>query len=62
MKPVGEGVFEARVDFGPGYRIYFGLDGTALVILLGGGDKRGQAVDIRDAKACWADHRVRKGT
>ena len=39
-KGIGEGVFESRIDFGPGYRIYFGKDGDALVILLGGGTKK----------------------
>ena len=39
-KGIGEGVFECRIDFGPGYRIYFGKDGDALVILLGGGTKK----------------------
>ena len=38
MKSVGEGVLEARIDYGPGYRVYFGLDGVTLVILLGGVD------------------------
>jgi putative addiction module killer protein len=39
-KGIGEGVLECRIDFGPGYRIYFGKDGDALVILLGGGTKK----------------------
>ena len=41
-KGIGEGVFECRIDFGPGYRIYFGKDGDTLVILLGGGTKKRQ--------------------
>ena len=41
-KGVGEGVFECRIDFGPGYRIYFGKDGGNLVVLLGGGTKKRQ--------------------
>jgi putative addiction module killer protein len=49
-KGVGEGVFECRIDFGPGYRIYFGKDGDTLVILLGGGIKKSQQKDITTAK------------
>jgi putative addiction module killer protein len=60
VQPVGQGVFEARIHFGPGYRVYFGLDGNAVVILLGGGDKRSQADDISHARARWADYRARK--
>lgn len=59
-KSVGEGVREYRVDFGPGYRIYFGRDGEVLVILLGGGTKRRQQRDIDAAKARWADYKRRK--
>lgn len=60
VKSVGEGVMEARIDYGPGYRVYFGLDGVTLVILLGGGDKRSQQDDIQDAQTAWADYKVRK--
>jgi putative addiction module killer protein len=52
---VGEGVHELRLDFGPGYRVYYGLVGDTLVLLLGGGDKRFQARDIRDAKRHWQE-------
>ena len=48
-KGVGAGVYEYRIDFGPGYRIYFGKDGDVLVILLGGGTKKRQNRDIQDA-------------
>ena len=48
--PVGEGVSELRIPYGPGYRIYFVERGAALVILLGGGDKRTQSSDIARAK------------
>ena len=57
---VGEGVLEYKIDFGPGYRIYFGKDGEHLVILLGGGTKRGQAVDIEAAQAAWREYKQRK--
>jgi putative addiction module killer protein len=59
-KGVGKGVQEYRIDFGPGYRIYFGRDGETLVILVGGGTKRRQQRDIDDAKARWADYKRRK--
>ena len=57
---VQAGVLEYRVDFGPGYRIYFGRDGDRLVILLAGGMKKRQQEDIRQAKANWEDYRNRK--
>ena len=60
VKGVGAGVFEYRVDFGPGYRVYFGKDGDAVVILLGGGTKKRQHRDIADAHDRWADHKKRK--
>lgn len=55
MKPVGEGVLELREDVGPGYRVYLGRHGAALVILLCGGDKRSQDADIKRAKEYWLD-------
>ena len=61
-KGVGGGVFEYRIDFGSGYRIYFGRDGAALVILLGGGTKTRQQRDIEDARARWREYRYRKRT
>jgi putative addiction module killer protein len=60
VKGVGHGVFESRIDFGPGYRFYFGRDGDVLVILLGGGTKARQRDDIVDAHARWADYKRRK--
>ena len=59
-KGIGEGVFECRIDFGPGYRIYFGKDGDALVILLGGGAKKRQQKDIVNAKILWKEYKRRK--
>ena len=58
-KPVGEAVMELRMDFGPGYRVYFGQDGEVLVILLCGGDKRTQARDIATAQQYWRSYRRR---
>ena len=49
MKPVGEGVSELRIDYGPGYRVYFTRQKREFVILLAGGDKSTQAADIRTA-------------
>ena len=59
-KAVGEGVLELRINFGPGYRIYFGYDGKTLVILLSGGTKRRQQRDIETAKKQWSDYKKRK--
>lgn len=56
LKPVGSGVSELRFTFGSGFRIYFGLDGEALVILLMGGDKATQEKDIALAQTYWADY------
>jgi putative addiction module killer protein len=49
VRPVGEGVSELRIDYGPGYRVYFKRVGREIVILLAGGDKRTQPADIRTA-------------
>lgn len=49
VKPVGEGVSELRIDYGPGYRVYFTIRGSTVIILLAGGDKRTQAADIKTA-------------
>ena len=48
-----EGVSELRIDWGPGYRVYYGRDGRTIIVLLGGGDKRRQAADIDAAVARW---------
>ncbi len=60
VKGVGAGVFELRLDFGPGYRIYFGKDGEQIVILLVGGTKRRQQIDIVTACALWKEYKQRK--
>jgi len=60
VKGVGEGLLEYKIDFGPGYRVYFGRDGERLVILLGGGTKKRQQRDIELARDRWADYKARK--
>lgn len=54
--PVSEGVFELRMDFGPGYRVYFGEVSKTIVVLLMGGDKGVQQRDIDKAKEYWRDY------
>lgn len=53
---VGQGVSELVIDFGPGYRVYYGHDGDELVILLGGGPKGTQTKNIADAQEFWRDY------
>lgn len=60
VRGVGGGVLEFRIDFGPGYRIYFGRDGQTLVILLAGGTKKRQQQDIARARAHWEDYLARR--
>jgi putative addiction module killer protein len=60
VKGVGADVLEYKIDFGPGYRIYFGRDGQKLIILLAGGTKARQQRDIERAKALWRDYLLRK--
>ena len=59
VEPVGEGVLELRIDWGPGYRVYFARLGQVIVLLLCGGDKRTQRKDIRRAKAYFEDFKAR---
>ena len=58
-EPVGEGVWELRVDWGPGYRVYYARAGQAILLLLCGGDKRKQQADINRAKDYWNDFKER---
>lgn len=60
VKGVGAGVYEYKIDFGPGYRIYFGKDGDRIIILLGGSDKKRQAVAINNAQDAWVQYKRRK--
>ena len=60
VKGVGSGVFEYRIDFGPGYRVYFGKDGETLIILLGGSTKKRQSNAIAAASSAWMDYKRRK--
>jgi len=60
VKPVGSGVSECTVDFGPGYRVYFGRDGDEIIVLLGGGTKKRQQRHINLAIERWQDYKRRK--
>jgi len=60
VKPEGQGVSALRLDFGPGYRVYFARDGEQLVILLAGGTKRRQQEDIELARRLWSEYKKRK--
>lgn len=59
-KPVGDSVWELRIDHGPGYRVYYALAGRQVVLLLCGGDKRKQSADIHRAIALWNDYNERE--
>ena len=56
------GIFEYKIDYGPGYRVYFGRDGDILILLLGGGTKKTQRHDISIARQRWVDYKRRKKT
>jgi putative addiction module killer protein len=60
VETVGEGVFELKLNWGPGYRVYFGQDGKITIILLCGGTKKRQSRDIAIAKARWASYKLRR--
>ena len=58
-KPLREGVYELRLDLGPGYRVYYGREGRTIIILLGGGSKRRQDADIAAAVERWKRYKLR---
>jgi putative addiction module killer protein len=60
VESVGAGVYENKIDFGPGYRLYFGFDGKELVVLVGGGSKKQQSKEIEIAKTHWQEYKQRK--
>jgi putative addiction module killer protein len=60
VKALQEGVFELKMDFGPGYRVYFGREGNTIIILLGGGSKRRQSADIAAAIERWKRYKQSK--
>lgn len=59
-RSLGDGVNEIKINFGPGYRIYYAIDGKNIILLLLGGDKSTQAKDITRSKEFWKDHKRRK--
>lgn len=60
VEGVGDGVYECKIDWGAGFRVYFGKDGDRLVILLGGGTKKRQSKDIEQAKLYWVAYKKQK--
>src|SRR5882724_9893911 len=60
VKPVGGGLSEMRIDYGPGYRVYYGKHGDSIILLLCGGTKNGQSRDIKKAKALFEIWKTRK--
>ncbi len=59
-EPVGKGLSELKIHYGPGYRVYYGKEAQHVYLLLCGGDKSTQFKDIKRAKTCWQEHRRRK--
>jgi putative addiction module killer protein len=59
VEPIGDGLSELRIHYGPGYRVYFGKEGKQVYLLLCGGDKSTQSKDIKKAKTYWQDHKRR---
>jgi putative addiction module killer protein len=62
VEPIGEGLSELRLFFGPGYRVYFGEDAGNIVVILCGGDKASQSRDIETAKDYWKEYKSRAQT
>ncbi len=60
VEGVGQGIYECKIDYGPGYRVYLGKAGLVFFILLGGGTKKRQNNDIAEAKDYWIDYKKRK--
>ncbi|MES9858711.1 MAG: type II toxin-antitoxin system RelE/ParE family toxin [Sedimenticola sp.] len=58
-EPIGDGLSELRIHYGPGYRVYYGKEGQKVYLLLCGGDKSTQSKDIKRAKAHWQDYKRR---
>lgn len=56
IKPLGDGVFEIKVNYGPGFRVYFAEEGNSIILLLLGGNKKTQSRDIITAKKYWRNH------
>jgi putative addiction module killer protein len=61
VEGVGGGVYELKIDFGPGYRVYFGRDGERFVILVGGSAQKRQAAAVAAGKAAWSDYKRGRG-
>ena len=59
-RSVGEGVYELKIDYGPGYRVYYAIEKKTLILLLMGGDKSSQNKDIASAQKYWQDHKRRR--
>ena len=59
VEPIGDGLSELRIHYGPGYRVYYGKEGNQVYLLLCGGDKSTQTKDIKKAKSYWKDHKRR---
>ena len=57
---VGNSVWELKIDYGPGYRVYYGIDGDELILILMGGSKKTQSADIKKAQSSWLEWKERK--